>query len=119
MEVISDTTGCGSKGKPPHPGKPRVGCGEDEPDGVLSMAATRRARSPIWRCMPKMAVVSASSALVDTVVASGREGAAGIKAAEVDSGAEADASAEAVSAEEEDPGPDIDTRLLEPRDLRA
>jgi hypothetical protein len=42
----------------------------------------------------------------------------GIKAAEVVSGAEADAATEAVSAEE-DPGPDIDTRLLELRDRRA
>jgi hypothetical protein len=65
-----------------------------------------------------MAVVSASSALVDTVVAIGSEGEEGIKAAEVDIGAKADASAEAVSAEE-DPGPDIDTRLLGPNDLRA
>jgi hypothetical protein len=52
------------------------------------------------------------------VVAIGSEGEEGIKAAEVDIGAKADASAEAVSAEE-DPGPDIDTRLLGPNDLRA
>jgi hypothetical protein len=43
----------------------------------------------------------------------------GIKAAEVDSGAVANASTEVWLAEEEEPGPDIDTRLLGPRDLRA
>jgi hypothetical protein len=68
--------------------------------------------------MPRMAVVSASSALVDTVVATGNGGEAGIRAAEVVGGADGDAATEEVTASE-DPGPDIDTRLLEPRDLRA
>jgi hypothetical protein len=69
--------------------------------------------------MPRMAVVSASRALVDTVVTTGSGGEDGIRAAAVVSGADAEASTEEVSAEEDDPGPDIDTRLLELRDRRV
>ena len=97
----------GSCGRPPNPGKPRVGCCVRFPDGTPSMAETRSARSPIWRCMPRMAVVSASSALVDTVVAVGSGGEGEIKAAEVDSGAVADTSTEVWSAAAEEPGSDM------------
>jgi hypothetical protein len=45
--VTAGTTGSDSRGKPPNPGRPRDGCGGVEPDGPLSMAATRMARSPI------------------------------------------------------------------------
>jgi hypothetical protein len=45
--VTSDMTGFCSRGKPPSPGKPRAGYGGADPDGAPSIAATRRARSPI------------------------------------------------------------------------
>ena len=73
VDVASGATGGGNSGRPPNPGKPRVGCSVEFPDGTPSMAKTRSARSAIWRCMPRMAVVSASSALVVSV-GSGGEG---------------------------------------------
>jgi hypothetical protein len=67
--------------------------------------------------MPRMAVVSASSALVETVVTTGNGGETGIRAAEVLGGSDGDAATEEVTTSEE-PRPDIDTRLLRLRDLR-
>jgi hypothetical protein len=64
--------------------------------------------------MPRMAVVSAFKALEETVVTMGCDESTGINAAEeVVAGAETGASTDEVAA-----GPDIDTRLLRPRDLR-
>jgi hypothetical protein len=64
--------------------------------------------------MPRIAVVSAFRPLVETVVTTGWGGTVGISAAEVAAGSDATVSTDEVAA-----GPDIDTRLLRLRDLRA
>ena len=50
----SEMTGpeAGSGGIPPYPGRPSEGSGGAEPNGRLSTAATRVARSPFWRRNP-------------------------------------------------------------------